>query len=626
MNIYEVDKRLLETHSEMVDKIRNGTLEFAKSFKDSPENMSDWAHKYFCPDDGGPLIFDLEKPFEHVCSSCGKSFSNKEFNDTWTNLYRRVVFNTVLNLAVLYKLEGNPEYMAEYKRLLTFYADHYQEFVYHSKHVLCPRPQPIVDGRLLDAGKIMPQALNEADVLVKIMTSFEILKDDIDQEFVDMMSEKLLIPAIEICLKPQIVKVHNKPCIQSCTIGIVGLFTGNQELIDYAFDGEYGLNRQLREGVTADKFWFEGSIHYHFFTCEALVHLLAFAEIYNKEFEGKQTIIDMLTAPYYYAFDNDVFPNPNDGWPDRTLKAYDFSYALAAKALGEDSEISNIYKNVLAKYAETHGIAQERPYYYEDDLNFSHLICFPYLDISDRKPIERKSMCYKSSYFANLKNQNFNVFLKYAHASPSHSHPDKMNTEVMVKDKVLSKDLSNPGYAAHLYSVWYRRTISHNTVVVDGQDHQYIVQGDVLDFNENYIATEAKGAYDGVDFKRAIALKEDGFNDVFEVISEDVHNYDYVFHCDGTLKTEIDAVAGDVGYKENGYETFQDIRKVNCTGDSITLKWLFQDVYVESTIDVKDKELFIIKTYDNPASKFRTSIFLREKAKCSKFTIDWKLA
>ncbi len=45
----------------------------------------------------------------------------------------------------------------------------------------------------------------------------------------------------------------------------MGLAMKDQEMIDYAFTSPFNIRRQLAEGVTADGFWYEGSIHYNFF-------------------------------------------------------------------------------------------------------------------------------------------------------------------------------------------------------------------------------------------------------------------------------------------------------------------------------------------------------------------------
>ena len=48
--------------------------DFLPSFCDSPAKLSRWGHHYFCDDDGGRLIFDLNSPHSHRCEICGKVY------------------------------------------------------------------------------------------------------------------------------------------------------------------------------------------------------------------------------------------------------------------------------------------------------------------------------------------------------------------------------------------------------------------------------------------------------------------------------------------------------------------------------------------------------------------------
>ncbi len=61
-----------------------------------------------------------------------------------------------------------------------------------------------------------------------------------------------------------------------------------------------------------------------------------------------------------------------------------------------------------------------------------------------------------TSNFAMLRNNNWNVFVKYGLNGKSHAHPDIMNIEVMYKDQRISRDLSmrvtSPGCATKVAS------------------------------------------------------------------------------------------------------------------------------------------------------------------------------
>lgn len=623
MKVFEVDSKIAIKYADMIAKMKDEALSFAKDFSDSTENMSDWGHNYFCKDDGENLIFDLNKPHEHQCKHCHKVYKSELLDNVWTGMYRSTAILNLINLAILYKLEQKDEYMSEYKKILGFYAENYKDFHMHWKGVkLDVIPET---GKMRDVGKLMPQGLNEAILLIRVLISLELLKDDLDKDFKDMVTEKLLNRAAYDLFIPEVYQIHNKPCWVNCTLASIGLYTGNQEIIDFAYDSEMGLNQQLIQGVTDDKFWYEGSIHYNYFLLEGLAQFLAFSKIYEKPLAREDIIHDMLKQGYYYAFDSDDFPNPNDGWPNLNLKTFDYSYAIATKVFGEDSELGNIYKNIIANPLPRGPLPLSEPYYFDNKVSLEHLMCVPNIDISTRKPIERKSICFKTSYFAQLKNKNINVFMKYGHASPSHSHPDKMNIEVMIKDKLLTRDISNTGYASKLCDEWHRTSIAHNTVVADGISHKSIIQGEVLEFNDNVCRTIAKKSYEGIDFKRDVVLNENGFTDVFEVVSSDEHLYDYAFHSEAKLISKLDLIDAEIGYNENGYQHLYKLKKVNCSENNLTLEWLLGDIKLESTIDMTGKELFIAETFENPAYSFKTTLILREKATSTKFDFVWNI-
>ncbi|MFI3226045.1 MAG: heparinase II/III family protein [Clostridia bacterium] len=623
MNIFELNEDILKLDTkyiEMIETMKAEALSFCENFDDDPSIMSDWGHHYYCPKDGEMLTFDLTKPKDHVCGLCGTVYKSEQLDRTWTYLYRHDAILTLMKLSVLYRAYKEPRYLEEYKKLLLFYADNYMKFELHAKDV----PHDGVNLKFSGAARIMSQELNEAMILVRIMVSLEILKEDLSKEFIDHLNDVFFVNIADVLI-PQLDKIHNKPCWINAAVGCMGLFTGNKEWIDIVYNGEFSVNEQLRRGVTEDKFWYEGSVHYNFFLLEAIVYLLAFSRAYNHELEEEDVIRDMLIKGYHFTFENDVFPNPNDSWPSVGLRTYEYVYAVAAKIFGEGSEVYEIYKHILANPFDRVKIPMSEPYHYKKNMSFEHLVCLPGINFEDRNVPARKSTCYPNSFFAMLKNENINLFMKYGHKGPGHAHRDKMNIEVMIGDKMLTRDMANSGYSSTLCLEWYRLSPSHNTVMVDGQNHVSMDGGDVLKYNDTCCHAITKNVHDGVDYKRAVEIFDDGFTDVFDVISKDVHNYDWIFHCQADLLTELELEESDLGYKENGYQHIQDVKKLVNVPDELVLEWDLQGTKLTSTIKTAGKEVFLTKTYDNPASTFRTGVMLRAKTDSTTFDVNWKV-
>lgn len=621
MKIFDVNEKLLnKKYSDMLDAMRGEALSFCENFKDDPNALSDWGHNYFCPADGELLIFDLNKPHAHECRLCHTVYQTKTLDDVWTYFYRNEAIVSMMKLAVLYHTDNKKEYLDEYKKILGFYSDNYTKFAFHSKDKIIED----IENHQGGGGRLMPQGLNEAILIVRIVLSLELLKNDLDKEFIDGVRENFFAEATRL-LKPQIKSIHNIHCWLGCALASIALFNEDEELLDFALNSELGVNNQLIKGVTSDRFWYEGSIHYNFFLLESVVYLLGFCTEYDKKLDAMNIVEEMLIQAYHYAFNDDIFPNPNDGWPNLDLKTYEYIYCVASKVFPEDSQVMDIYKHLLASTHERHELPLVKPYYHKNKISYERLICQPDLDFNNRNEIPRHSVNFVNSYFGMVKNENVNVFMKYGHRSPSHAHADKMNIEVRIREACLSRDLSNTGYACSLCDQWHKKSSAHNTVSVDGLSHVSTDGGISLEFSDNVCHAEVLNVYDGVDFNRRIEISENGFTDKFKVNSNTSHTFDYFFHSEAELLSEINAEDTNLGFTTDGYEHIKDVKKLNTNDDKLTLKWKLNNFVIESVIDTTDKEVFIAKTYDNPISSYRTAIILRAKAETADFQVVWNI-
>lgn len=613
----EIQKRIESSkiYGEMMAELEDDVASWMQQFHDNPEESSGWGHQYFCADDGGKLIFNMNTPHNHMCSVCGRSYSGGVYDGAWICIYRYEAILSAYKAAVLFKLNGNWDYLDYVKKVLIFYSSNYEAFQIHGK-----------GDMVAGSGKIMPQALNEAIFLVKTVHILELLKDDLEEGTREIIINQLLIPGAWFVEKQKHL-IHNISCWINTAVGMVGYFTQDQKLIESAIGSEYGLTNQLRKGVTADYFWYEGSMHYNCFTLESLVNLLLFAKLYGYDLpEEMEVVRSMFTSAFQYAFDNMMFPNPNDGWPNISLKTYSFLYEMAAKIYGTQEfahMLASIYDSPLTR----HGVPLSQPYYYKE-CSLESLLFGQQWEKTKVTKNNSQSYNFTSSNFAILKNEYINTFIKYGHKGPSHAHPDKMNIEMMAFGKTISRDLSNCGYGAKLCNEWYRTTVSHNTVVVDGKNQDSTNEGCTLSFNKEQgeIKVFAENVYPNVNFERQIIQQDTSIQDRFITRSDEVHTYDWVFHGDGCLSTEeLKLSKAELGFKVNGYQHLLDIQKTEPMGDRITLYWNFGDgVGGEQEIDLTNKQIFFCKSYDNPVNGCRDTVIVRQIDKQAVFHINWK--
>lgn len=601
----------LEMNQKALEVMKKDVDAFMPGFSDSPEKLSRWGHHYFCDDDGGRLIFDLNSPKEHRCVVCGKVYRDETQNGVWITFYRNRAVVMTLVSALIYKATGETKYRDYAVRVMEFYAEHYHEFQLHSKeNVLCESYDNMVWG----CGKMMPQGLNEAIVAIRFIQTIEILRDELDSAWLERIHQKLFREMFRL-MAPQAVAIHNISCWSLSAIGVMGLAMHDQEMIDYAFKSQFNMHEQLKKGVTKDGFWYEGSIHYNFFLLEGVSYLFLFSKIYDYDFGQESTAIleRMFVQAYQYAFDNLYLPNPNDGWPDLNLKTFSYVYHTAARAFGEYSPVGNILKIIEADPAPRTTLPLSEPYYCCGTICLERLLFNIDFNYADYKPVPHSSTTFPTSNFAMLRNDSWNVFLKYGLNGRSHAHPDIMNVEVMYKKLRLSRDLSNAGYQSRLCNEWHRKTLAHNTVCWNGTDITSVEPGKCLLFENDQVRCKAENVYEGIDYTRELKITENFVLDRFQVEGK-TGVYDYTFHFEPGIELSCDlpTEAADLGFSENGYQHVLETKKVKTDQNAVVLRAQLGAESMQVRVDLQEgQELFLLKTKDNPVNRIRNTVLIR---------------
>ena len=608
MNGVEANQALIEIMKRDVD-------EFLPGFSDSAELLSRWGHYYFCDDDGGRLIFDLKSPHQHKCEVCGRVFEGETLDGVWNYFYRNKAVVMAQVSATVYKATKEKKYFDYAVKVMEFYANHYHEFPLHNKENLSSES---FDEMPWGCGKMMPQGLNESIVAMRFVQTIEILREELTQEFLDLLYHKMFREMFRL-LAPQATRIHNISCWNLSAIGVMGLAFNDQEMIDFAFSSEYNIRRQLEVGVTQDCFWYEGSIHYNFFLLEGVSYLFLFSKIYHYDFgeQAGKIFKNMFVQAYHYAFDNHYLPNPNDGWPNLNLRTFSYVYHTVARALGEDSEVGNIIKIIEAADTERTILPLSEPYYCDNRVCLEQLLFNLDFDYRSFTPIEHKSHNFPKSNYVILRNQKWNAFMKYGLNGKSHAHPDIMNVELVYCDRRVSRDLSNAGYRARLCNEWHRKTLAHNTVCWNGTDITSVSPGECLAYDESKVTAKADNVYEGIGYNRTIEITEDSFIDSFTVTGDKEGVYDYVFH----VESDFSAGAGleledaSLGFDTNGYQHILETKRVKADSSKVVIPVSSGDIALDLVVDLAaGQELYLLKTMDNPVNKTRNSILVRSNA------------
>ncbi|WZL81183.1 heparinase II/III family protein [Vallitaleaceae bacterium 9-2] len=608
---------------QMAIEMENEVKIFAQKFSDDPKHQSAWGHHYFCEKDGTALIFNPENENEHKCPLCQTTYESKLYKEVWRYIYRNNAAVTVLKAAALYKRTREKNLLKIILDISQFYIYKFEEFPLHNKEGLYFNTYEEMQW---GCGRIMPQNLNESIFFIRIFMALELVKKDLPKEFIEYIKNTFASQIFEL-LKSQVVKIHNISCWMNNAIGVIGLFSSRQDLIQFAFEGPYNNRRQLLEGVTEDGFWYEGSIHYNFFTLEGFMYLGIFAQRYKYTFDEVAVLEKMLKAAYKYAFSNHILPNPNDGWPNINLKTYSYIYSMGVQIFGDNSETAQILRAILNNDSERVELPLSKPYYYNNEISLERFIFIPKFEMQGSIKKNDETTNFAASNFIILKNKTWNVFLKYGHHGPSHAHPDKMSIEVSTANKLITRDLSNAGYGAVICNEWHRKTPSHSTVIVDGTDHTSVEPGRLIDYTQESCVTQATKVYKDVDFKRSIKISETTLIDQFECNSNEVRTYDYVFHNEGNITEEslnkYKWISSDLGYADNGYQYYENVMKLDEESKEFVLDWQIKDLQLQSVFNTEDCEIYLAWTPDNPVNKLRRSLLIRKKMKNAVFYVTW---
>jgi len=330
------------------------------------------------------------------------------------------------------------------------------------------------------------------------------------------------------------------------------------------------------------------------------------AKAYHFEIDQKyqDIVFHMFEAAYDYAFDNDIFPNPSDGWPNISLKTYSYVYYMAYAVFGD--KILPYLKHIENNPVPRARLPLSEPYYYDNRIPLTRIMyCPEFSDLKSDRIKSRGSQSFEASNCAILRNDTYNLFFKYGHQTKSHAHPDKMNIEIMVNNQVLTKDLSNSGYASKMCNEWHRKIAAHNTCVIDGMPSDISHPGTLLENSDTHVKASTK-AYDGVTYTRDLTIDGTVLTDIFDVELEEKNQIDWFFHYETPVN--IDGLKLTPVSMFSEYGRIEEVKEITLSNSSITI----ENELVSMHLDLEQgMRLYLAKTYNNPADKMRDTLIIR---------------
>lgn len=480
-------------------------------------------HSYFCPVDAAELIFEEDKPTQHVCPVCGRVWSGEPFDDSWLWTANRRMAQRAYRLALLWRLEGNRAHLDAARRILTEYAAIYPDV--HS-----PRNDPSV-------GKITYSALDESVWAIPIAWACHWIWPGVVDDR-DLLRTRLLEPAAAHIESQRTPRIHNYENWLNAALATLGTALGDEALVRTVIDDTYGLTDQLARGVLDDGHWYEGASSYHYYTLGAVLYLAQAREGLSGDPVGNPTMRRMFEAPLRIAYPDDYVPAINDCWyHSRVTDEVGHGipngpgfYEMAAGRYGAPE-----FEAVLA-----------RAYRDMPRANVESLLYGPD-EVSDAASPPLVESNEAASGFAVLRPElpsgsPGELLLKYGPHGGGHGHADKLALSIYGGGRRWGADLGTPGYGIAINDSWYRHTLSHSTILLEGEEQPPAtgearryrpVGGNDFGIADAQVHWE-QGPYAAV-YARRVVLARDGYFLVLTRVESPVARRAHVvFHHEGT--------------------------------------------------------------------------------------------
>jgi hypothetical protein len=461
--------------------------------------------------------------------------------------------NAARDLGLAYILTGKTEYGRRAVQILMGYAERYESYPLHDIH-----------GKPTGGGHVGPQTLDEAVWLIPIVQGFDAVQEVMTAEERRQIIDHLLMPAAKTTWAPRM-SVHNISCWRNTAYALVGLALDHEEMVEDAYKGPAGYLNQLRQGVIPPGFWYEGSWGYHFYTMNAL---LPFVEAGLRA--GLEVLLDeykaLHEAPIEFLAPDMTLPAFNDsGYVN--LRGSAVIYAIAYRhwpdprfawvaGLGSPGGwMSLIWAAPELKSAQANFASRLHP-----QAGYAVFRTRPWAT-SASSPMP----------------ENYLV-LDFGPHGGGHGHPDKLSVAWWAQGELMAPDAGSIAYGNPMHGGYYRHTLAHNTLVVDGKS-QKPCTGELLFYagegNLGIVGASASNAYAPVRFTRVLGVSGSRVIDITLAADSDVHRYEWVYHNRGELFTDAEWAALQQPPVGDGYEWCRDWKQARFSAP-FTARWMEQ--------------------------------------------------
>ena len=271
--------------------------------------------------------------------------------------------------------------------------------------------------------------------------------------------------------------------------------------------------------VSKEGMWYENSWGYHFYTLHALINTAETARRLGIDLWSDARLRNMFTLPIYYTMADGMLPRFGDD-TGSSVRGAGRSFEPAYLAY-KDPQILSLLSTKST---------------------FESILLGRQTDVAVDPPA-LKSRVFEDAGHAILRaggQAGLTAAMTFGPYGGFHGHFDKLSFVFYGFEKELGVDpgrARSQAYRLPIHSNWYKATISHNTVLVDGKS-QKPAAGKLLRFQQGEgftaVAARCDDAYPGVQHTRRLVMTDAYLVVLDQLRSETEHRFDWLYHNRGT--------------------------------------------------------------------------------------------
>mgnify|MGYP003313360608 CR=1 FL=1 len=495
-----------------------------KSATEVPDRGGQWSLWYNCRKCGAQMKY--EDPKRHVCPKCGEVHTGYPYDDCYVMSRHYKLGEGARECGIAYLLTGDRAYADWIRSVLLGYAEKYAGYEWHTRMGVTGKPGG-------SAARLAAQVLDESVCLLGLLDGYDAIRSELSEADRRKIENDFIRQSVAT-IRSENAKWSNHECWHLSAYGLAGLVLGDVDLVDRAFNSEYGADNQFRHGILSDGCWWEVAMHYHLYTIDSFLPF--YRAMANLGYRPPEVFRRMFQVPFDQVGPDGRFAAINDSW-ERHLKPGDYPayFEMAYAWWGDDlfgwwvnqKPRDNIYYALWGRS----GCPSAK-------MTFSSRL----YDASGLAVLRTRTPGFFGETMCGMPDNC--LMMDYGPHGKWHGHPDKLHLTFWGHGKMLAEDPGCMGYGNPLHWGWYKSTLAHNTIRIDGRN-QKPAEGKLLGWTDKgnvvAVAADAGPIADGVTARRMSALVDDVLLDYLWVESETDHQYEWIFHGQGELTTSVSA-------------------------------------------------------------------------------------